>query len=123
MFAGDVWPTSITRSPGSAWSRLRMAAQPPECRGTLEPAESATAAGGPLTRFLNQRLSNLDSPCGRTNEFLQDQHLVQSESYTCRRNPGAIGSFGDRLRQVQFAAEKRIVFYRQAERANISSNH
>ena len=69
MLAGEVYPTSMTRRPGSAWSRLRNAAHPPEWRGILGPVRPGAVAGESLSCFLsNQRLNNLKPSRGRADD-------------------------------------------------------
>src|SRR5947208_2969905 len=65
MFVGEVYPTSMTRRPGSACSRLRSVAQPLELRGIRGPVSPELWAGAPLPCFFsNHDLNNLPIPSG-----------------------------------------------------------
>src|SRR5581483_7575434 len=65
MLFGEVKPTSMMRSPGSACSRLRMAAQPPEWRGTRGPEVPCDVDVDVPLCFLSNQFRNLISSCDR----------------------------------------------------------
>ena len=89
----------------------------------MGPVSPGAEAGATLLLLLvNQRLSNLKSPCGQTEICLSRPESKR----TVRRLPpalrcvGAIGPLGHGLRQVHLAAEDGVVFHRQAQGANIA---